>query len=884
MAENLRYDGKVVVVTGAGGGLGKAYALFFGARGASVVVNDLGGTLNGGDGNSRVADGVVKEIEALGGKAAANYDSVENGDKIVETAIKAFGTVHIIINNAGILRDVSLKKMTDKDFNFVQSVHVFGSYAVTRAAWPYFKQQKFGRVINTASAAGLYGNFGQANYSAAKSALVGFTETLAKEGAKYNITANVIVPLAASRMTETILPPDILEKLKPELIVPVVGYLVHENTAESNGIYESAAGVVTKVRWQRGAGVQFRADDSFTPAAVLNKFEEINDNFEPAEYPSGPKDLLAAFENGKNLPSNEQGSTPVSFENQVVIVTGAGGGIGQQYALMLGKLGAKVVVNDLGNADATVELIKKAGGTAVADKHNVTDGEAVVKTALDNFGAIHAVINNAGIIRDRGILKMTPDLWNAVQQVHLFGSFSVTKAAWPHFQKQKYGRVVNTTSTSGIYGNFGQTNYSAAKAGLIGFTKTVALEGAKYNILCNCVAPTAGTAMTADVFPQDMLETLKPRYIAPITVLLASEHSPDTGKVYEAGAGWIGRTRWQRTSGVMIPGITVEKVKQNWQKITDFDDGKATNFESASEANMYIFNMAAEGEDQGSEGGESEASASGEYSYDDKTIILYNLGVGASEKQLNYTFENNQDFQPVPSFGTIPLFSAPFPFDEVVPNFNPMKLLHGEQYLELKKWPIAPEATLKTTGKLLDLADKGKAAVAMVEYISVDKNSGEPVFLNVMSTFLRGSGGFGGEKNFKDHGPITAANKPPAREPDYIAKYKTTDNQAAIYRLSGDYNPLHIDPEFAAVGGFDRPILHGLASFGISSRLLVEKYGVFKNIKVRFSGHVFPGETLQVSAWKEGPKVIFETTVLERNTKAITAAAIELADDGKSKL
>ena len=168
---------------------------------------------------------VVEEIVKKGGKAVANYDSVEDGHKIVETAVKAFGTVHIVINNAGILRDVSFKNMTDNDFNLVYRVHLYGAYKVTQAAWSYFRKQKFGRVINTSSAAGLYGNFGQTNYSACKSALIGFTETLAKEGAKYNITANTIVPLAASRMTETVLPQEILEQLKPKYIVPVVAVL-----------------------------------------------------------------------------------------------------------------------------------------------------------------------------------------------------------------------------------------------------------------------------------------------------------------------------------------------------------------------------------------------------------------------------------------------------------------------------------------------------------------------------------------------------------------------------------------------------------------------------------------------------------------------------------
>ncbi|KAF4496762.1 peroxisomal hydratase-dehydrogenase-epimerase, partial [Fusarium agapanthi] len=249
MADQLRYDGQVVVVTGAGGGLGKAYATFFGSRGASVVVNDLGVTTKGEGNSSKAADVVVNEIKAAGGKAVANYDSVENGERIIETAISAFGRIDILINNAGILRDISFKNMKDEDWDLIYKVHIKGSYKCARAAWPHFRKQKYGRVINTASAAGLFGNFGQTNYSAAKLAMVGFTETLAKEGIKYGILANVIAPVAASRMTETIMPPDVLANLKPEWVVPLVAVLVHKNnTEETGGIFEVGGGHVAKLR------------------------------------------------------------------------------------------------------------------------------------------------------------------------------------------------------------------------------------------------------------------------------------------------------------------------------------------------------------------------------------------------------------------------------------------------------------------------------------------------------------------------------------------------------------------------------------------------------------------------------------------------------------
>lgn len=247
----MRFDGKVVVITGAGGGIGKVYALFFADRGAKVVVNDLGTTHSGDGNNANAADKVVQEIKAKGGQAVANYDSVEFGDKIIKTAVDAFGKVDIVINNAGILRDISFQKMKEIDWNLIFKVHVYGAYSVTKAAWNIMREQGYGRVINTASAAGLFGSFGQVNYSAAKLALHGFTQALAKEGEKKNIRVNTIAPLAASRMLETVMPPDVLATVKPELVVPLVAYLCHESCEETGSVFEVGGGFVAKLRWQR---------------------------------------------------------------------------------------------------------------------------------------------------------------------------------------------------------------------------------------------------------------------------------------------------------------------------------------------------------------------------------------------------------------------------------------------------------------------------------------------------------------------------------------------------------------------------------------------------------------------------------------------------------
>jgi NAD(P)-dependent dehydrogenase (short-subunit alcohol dehydrogenase family) len=242
---DIRFGNKVAIVTGAGSGLGRCYALEFAKRGASVVVNDPGGALDGSGNNAAAADKVVDEITAAGGKAVASYDSVasvEGGKNIVKTAVDAFGTVDILVNNAGILRDKSMLKLTEDDWDAVMNVHVKGAFCVTQPAFAVMKEKGYGRIVNTTSGAGLYGNFGQANYIAAKMALVGLMNSVATEGAKSNILCNCIAPVAASRMTENLMPPEMLAKLKPEFIAPLVLYLCSENSRTSKMIFNCAAG------------------------------------------------------------------------------------------------------------------------------------------------------------------------------------------------------------------------------------------------------------------------------------------------------------------------------------------------------------------------------------------------------------------------------------------------------------------------------------------------------------------------------------------------------------------------------------------------------------------------------------------------------------------
>ena len=277
----LKFDGRVAIVTGAGAGLGRAYALELARRGARVVVNDLGGARDGsGMGTSTPADEVVAEIRALGGDAVASYDSVatpQGGENIVKNALDAFGRVDILINNAGILRDKSFLKMTSDNWQAVMDVHLNGAYHVTRPAMEVMKANGYGRIVMTTSAAGLYGNFGQTNYSAAKMGLVGLMNTLKLEGQKYGIKVNTVAPIAASRLTEDVMPPELFERSKPEFVTPMVIYLCSDKCRESGAIFNSGMGCFNRAAVLTGPAVHLGdAGNVPTPEQIQQHWEKIN--------------------------------------------------------------------------------------------------------------------------------------------------------------------------------------------------------------------------------------------------------------------------------------------------------------------------------------------------------------------------------------------------------------------------------------------------------------------------------------------------------------------------------------------------------------------------------------------------------------------------------
>lgn len=900
--EQLLFKDKVVVISGAGGGLGKAYALEYGKRGAKVVVNDLGGTLGGSGADSRAADAVVKEIQGNGGIAVANYDSVnENGAGIIKTAIDNFGRVDILINNAGILRDVSFAKMSEKEFSSVVDVHLTGGYKLCKAAWPYMLSQKYGRIINTASPAGLFGNFGQANYSAAKLGLVGMAETLAKEGFKYNINVNAIAPLARSRMTENVLPPHILKQLSPEKIVPLTLYLTHDSTNVTNSIFELAAGFYGQIRWERSSGQIFNPNpETFTPEAILNEWSSIVDfkdkSFNKVQHPVQLSDYNDLIKKAKQLPpNNDQGSVKVnSLNGKVVIITGAGGGLGRSHALWFARYGAKVVVNDIKNPYSVVaELNQTYGkGTAIADNHDIiSQAPQIIEQTLRRFGRVDVLVNNAGILRDRSFKKITDEDWFAVMKVHLYATFAMSKAVWPVFIKQNSGYIINTTSTSGIYGNFGQANYAAAKAAILGLSKTIAIEGAKRGIKVNIIAPHAETAMTRTIFTEKELTShFDASQVSPFVVLLASEELQHksgrkgvSGQLFEVGGGWCGQTRWQRSQGfaTAIDPVTPELLRDNWAKVTDFKS-KTINPSSTEESSMAIL--------QAVQQAQATSTSTGVFHYTNRDCILYNLGLGATSKELQYTYENDSKFQVLPTFVVIPFMASTtsLNMNELVDNFDYTMLLHGEQYFKLGQYPLPTSGTLKTVAKPLQILDKGgKAAVIVGGFETYDVKTKKLFAYNEGTFFIRGAHATGskqGNKGQRAKFSMKQFQIPKDRSPDFETEISTSKDQAALYRLSGDYNPLHIDPNLAKAVKFPRPILHGLCTLGVSAKALLEKFGPYDELKVRFTNVVFPGDNLRIKAWKQDDgTVIFQTFDVQRNVVVLDNSAIKLIGAG-SKL
>jgi NAD(P)-dependent dehydrogenase (short-subunit alcohol dehydrogenase family) len=284
---DVRFDGRVAIVTGSGVGLGKQHALLLASRGAKVVVNDPGGSVDGTGSANAVADQVVAEIKQAGGEAVASYASVADeasAQSIIDTAVKTWGRVDILVCNAGVLRDKAFNNMTMADYEFVNQVHHFGTAFCVKAAWPIMRKQAYGRIVVTTSGSGTVGNFGQANYGAAKMAVNGLINVLRHEGAKYNIRCNAISPSAYTRMTESLLPPDVAPWMKPELVSPAVAWMCSEECDQNGEILAATAGGYARVQYFVSEGVQFDPAELVTIEMIRDSIDKIRDLSDAKPY------------------------------------------------------------------------------------------------------------------------------------------------------------------------------------------------------------------------------------------------------------------------------------------------------------------------------------------------------------------------------------------------------------------------------------------------------------------------------------------------------------------------------------------------------------------------------------------------------------------------
>ncbi|KAK5054520.1 hypothetical protein LTR84_001411 [Exophiala bonariae] len=865
--------------------------------------------------NPSLLDRVVEEIQADGGKAVAAYGGPCDGGSIVDVAIKNFGRIDVLICNAMPKDDPSWDELQDHDWNslledsfkltYKASSRLLTERTCCLALFQAAEVRKNHQYKLSASRHELrrhyiavwyvkqdrFQDLSRFNLIAAKFGHLGFMQTIAREGARYNIIACTLATPVAETST-TVPTQSVMDG-----VLHSVAVLSHPSNCDITGhLYHVEGRQLKMLRWQRAAGGWQNPDTGMTPASIQSRWPDIND-FAKGSYPNSSSDFQAVVAKTKKLRPGGPGKD-IRFDGKVVLVTGAGSGLGRAYALQFAKLGAKVVLNDVKNPSSVAAEIRNAGGTAHTVIHSVTEGEKIVADAFDKFGRLDVVVNNAGFVRDKTIANMTDSLWDTIMDVHLRGTYRITKAAWPHFVRQGYGRVVNITSTSGIYGNFGQSNYSLAvrraacfavdiannfqKCAIIGFSSALAHEGALHNITVNAVAPVASTPGLAGALQGSSTEIL-PQFSAPFVALMCSNivPYPSTGGLYEIGGGWHARTRLEANGGI------------EWNETEHLGGEEAlkclatiTNFELKSYPEEYenglkrlhdqVYRQGTLGRIEDAKKVQGDGSI---FEYTQRDAILYNLTLGVKWTEIPLIYENDKKFQVLPTFGAIPWFRTklPFTYHELLPQWDPLKLLHGEIYLEIRKYPVPTRGKLVTYPKLLHVLDKSKAAVVTIAYTTRDISTGEDIFYNESSAYIRDAGNFGGPSEPTISEP---PSRPPPREPDFMREEKTTEESAALYRLNGDTNDLHIDPEVARRTGFERPILHGLCFFGISGKHIYQQYGPYRNIRVRFAGTVVPGQTLRTEAWvfAEDNLVLFQTRVLETDKLCITGGRAELLE------
>lgn len=569
-------------------------------------------------------------------------------------------------------------------------------------------------------------------------------------------------------------------------------------------------------------------------------------------------------------------SQTLRFDGRVALVTGAGGGLGRAYALFLAQRGAKVVVNDVGSglrgegadaspAEKVVAEIKQAGGDAVVDAHSVTDGDKVVQTAIDAFGRIDIVINNAGVLRDVTLVRMSQRDWDLVYEVHLKGTMAVTKAALVHMREANYGRIVFVSSVSGLYGNRGQTNYGSMKSAVIAFARGLQQEVARNDIVCNVISPVGASRMTETIFPPQMLKQFEPAALLGVLGVLCHQSCPARGETIEVGGGYAAAARMARGKGVVLSdAASPEATMAQWKDICSLEQPV---FPSLASETFSLFV---------SEVNKAKAAATGpttllgyEFSavrdsYVVRDVLLYAYSVGAHD--LRFSYERHPQFCVFPTFAST-RFVYPFLADVLggrLPGVrsSPESVLHASHVLRVHR-ELPSSAHIVTRGKVTHVYTAGKGTFIGVALTTFDEGAPEsPLCTNELLLYVR----YPLAADQPTSGPFQMdAGKPGSGAADFETTAATQEFQAHVFRLNGDFNPLHIDPKISGAFGFAKPILHGMCSYGCIAAALAERFPFTTTsgfvMQSRFRAPVIPGETLKVAAWAPAPATADATTL-----------------------
>jgi NAD(P)-dependent dehydrogenase (short-subunit alcohol dehydrogenase family) len=596
----IRFDGQTALIACSEGEPGPLVFEFI-KRGCNVVLaaREGSGIRRGNFGGKSAAEGTLHIYE---------YEATsEGGKRAVVQALGIFNRLDILIyipapDRRGVVFTDMIPEIWQRNRNAIDEM-----FFVTRPAFVAMRERAYGRILFSVTGEALYGMPSKTAASAASLAAVGLMNVIKLEGKKYNIGINAVVPVVSQERSAESACSNTSNRT-PSCTVPLMLYLSSHKCRESGRIYRAGEKTIARAAFMTGESHIPVAGGIATAENVMNSWPEIANLSDARSYWDQNGMTGDLFEKVMKTPQEKAESAGVSgrpvkeirFDERVAVVTGAGEGLGRTYAIELARRGASVVVNDYGvprdgtgegardAADRVVEEIRRMGGTAVPQYDSVATadgGEAIMNAALDAFGRVDVLINNAGIIRDRSFVKMAPENWGAVLDVHLDGAFFVTKPAFCHMVERGYGRIIFTTSVAGLYGNFGQSNYGTAKVGIIGLMNSLKLEGAPRGITVHTIAPLAATRMNADVIPPGQAEKMDPRAVAAMVLYLASEECRLTGTIINASSGAYNRAAILTGKGLNIENCSgthlLEAIAAAWERINDMEG--ATEFESADE-------------------------------------------------------------------------------------------------------------------------------------------------------------------------------------------------------------------------------------------------------------------------------------------------------------